>query len=298
MNKQNFTSNNSFPLSIESLSFMQEMIGAAAGLARIGGENYILSGCKQSGNNVAPGVIVVNGEVMPFEGGNVVLTIVVVETSKDISANGLTFKNARVERYAKFATGTGVNYLPWANFKPLQTNEQLEKAKATMKYVDDAIKNGQKGSIPAGVIVMWSGAENKIPSGWALCNGMTPVGQEIATPNLLGRFIVGFNPTLDSSYRTIGPGGKNPDEYNITLSLENMPKHNHGIGDGTGGVVANGVYGLIMRSTEGDNTLPTGDKSPGEPNLIAPPVGIPNAGESKAFDARPPYYVLAFIIKL
>lgn len=295
MNKQNFTSNNSFPLSIESLSFMQEMIGAAAGLARIGGENYILSGCKQSGNNIAPGVIVVNGEVMPFEGGNIVSTIVVVETSKDISANGLTFKNARVERYAKFATGTGVNYLPWANFKPLQTNEQLEKAKATMKYVDDAIANGQKGSIPAGVIVMWSGAENKIPSGWALCNGMTPVGQEIATPNLLGRFVVGFNPTLGSSYRTIGPGEKKPEEYNITLGPENMPGHNHK--NGTASSSDNSkteIYGTTDNDLPGAATViaELGNHTPNRQGFTS------TAGESKAFDARPPYYVLAYIIKL
>jgi hypothetical protein len=41
------------------------------------------------------------------------------------------------------------------------------------------------GSIPSGVIVMWSGAVVDIPTGWALCNGAN------GTPDLRDRFVVG-----------------------------------------------------------------------------------------------------------
>lgn len=45
------------------------------------------------------------------------------------------------------------------------------------------------GGIPAGVIVMWSGAVAAIPSGWLLCDGTN------STPDLRDRFIVGASPS-------------------------------------------------------------------------------------------------------
>lgn len=191
MNKQNFESENSFPLSTKALTFMQDMVMASAQLAHIGGDNYILSGCETSGNNVAPGIIVINGEVMPFEGGAKVRTITIIETTESIIANGLPFDNIRVTRKAKFATGTGANYYPWANFKPLQTNKQLEELKATVKYVDDEIRKIQ--AVPTGVIVMWSGAVSNIPKGWQLCDYSIIPGTNKRTPDLRGRFIVGYS---------------------------------------------------------------------------------------------------------
>lgn len=47
------------------------------------------------------------------------------------------------------------------------------------------------GSIPAGVIVMWSGTLASIPSGWALCDGSG------GTPDLRSRFIKGAAAGLD-----------------------------------------------------------------------------------------------------
>ena len=54
-------------------------------------------------------------------------------------------------------------------------------------YLDELFgDNGQKlNLIPTGIISMWSGALNAIPSGWALCNG------ENGTPDLRDKFVVG-----------------------------------------------------------------------------------------------------------
>ena len=38
------------------------------------------------------------------------------------------------------------------------------------------------GTAPVGCIILWSGAANKIPEGWALCNGQN------GTPDLRNRF--------------------------------------------------------------------------------------------------------------
>lgn len=302
MNKQNFENeNNRFPLSTQSLAFMQDMILASAKLALIGGKNYILSGCERTGNTVAPGVIVINGEVMPFEGGAAVSTITIVETSSNISADAMSFTNARVVRKAKFASGTGANYYPWAIFKPLPTNVQLEQAKATVEYVNQEIAKIQAGNIPTGVIVMWGGREADIPTGWCLCDGRT-LSDGTRVPDLRGRFIVGYNSTRGSGYSSIGVGTKKADQYKVTLTTSEMPAHNHGMPEESK-TVAQGDYGLIRLSKSGekvtnDNVDPGGSGS--EPDIVASPkcVAIPMEGEGRPFDIRPPYYVLAFIIKV
>ena len=53
------------------------------------------------------------------------------------------------------------------------------------KAVNDAISAAVSGGLPSGVIMMWSGAANDIPSGFVLCNGNNN------TPNLLDKFVVG-----------------------------------------------------------------------------------------------------------
>ena len=58
---------------------------------------------------------------------------------------------------------------------------------------------GSAGAIPTGVITMWSGAENAIPTGWALCDGQN------STPDLRNRFVVGAG--TGSNYSVDNTGG-------------------------------------------------------------------------------------------
>lgn len=77
-----------------------------------------------------------------------------------------------------------------------------------------------QSTLPAGVIVMWSGSIATIPSGWALCNGAG------GTPDLRDRFVVGAG----SSYAVGNTGGANT----VTLTTSNIPSHTHSIsGSGT-----------------------------------------------------------------
>ena len=68
-------------------------------------------------------------------------------------------------------------------------------------------------SVPAGVIVMWSGDSSAIPTGWAICNGAN------GTPDLRDRFVVGSG----STYATGATGGAST----VTLTSSQMPAHNH-----------------------------------------------------------------------
>lgn len=52
------------------------------------------------------------------------------------------------------------------------------------------IHDAQGEVMPRGGIIMWSGPENQVPAGWAICNGQTIDGT-LTTPDLRDRFIMG-----------------------------------------------------------------------------------------------------------
>ena len=277
MNRQNFEKAKQFPLSTQALTFLQDMVFSVATLALLGGRNYILSGCEETEGKVSDGVIVIDGEILPFQGGNVVDTITIVEEKEAVTANGLTFEEARIRRYVKFATGTGSNYHEWAMFRPLQTIAEIEAAKATTEYVDNRLKEIQVESIPTGLIAMWSGLEQDIPEGWHLCDGST-LTSGVKLPDLRGKFVVGYN-SADPDYNTCGKMGG---EKQHTLTISEMPSHDHG-------------YGLYEKGS-GDQ-----GRYSGKSNNDADEKGeykTTKSGGGKPHENRPPYYVVAFIIKI
>lgn len=71
------------------------------------------------------------------------------------------------------------------------------------------------GLVPAGGIIMWSGAINAVPSGWALCNGQN------GTPDLRDRFVVGAGSTYN-------PGNTGGSKDAIVVA------HTHGFSATTG----------------------------------------------------------------
>ena len=71
-------------------------------------------------------------------------------------------------------------------------------------------------AFPSGGIIMWSGAENAIPSGWVLCNGSN------STPDLRNRFIVGSGTGSDYS---VGDTGGWTDS--IVVDHTHDLNHNH-----------------------------------------------------------------------
>ena len=66
-----------------------------------------------------------------------------------------------------------------------------------------------------GCIIMWSGASNVIPDGWALCNG------ENGTPDLRGRFVLGAG----GAYAVGNTGGEEAHK----LTKQELPSHSHQI---------------------------------------------------------------------
>jgi len=129
------------------------------------------------------------------------------------------------------------------------------------------------GVIPVNGIVMWSGST--VPDGWALCDGTH------GTPDLRGRFIVGAGQGNGlSSYTVGGTGG----EEKHKLTVEEMPSHRHSY-------KFKGAD--INDDWENDNELYSVSKKYYENTANTEKTGGDNAHEN-----RPPYYVLAFIMRV
>jgi microcystin-dependent protein len=138
------------------------------------------------------------------------------------------------------------------------------------------------GSIPIGGIILWSGATTSIPTGWSLCNGTN------GTPNLQDRFVVGAG----SSYAVNATGGS----ATVTLSTAEIPAHSHTATDSGHSHQYNAV-GSDKTSQD------TGETNYSQPSLGATTQGfanisIGNTGGGGAHENRPPYYALAYIMRI
>ena len=126
MNKGNFTAKDNFPVSTFTYDFLQKMAQLAGNLAQLGGQNYVLSGCTDDGDgNVSAGLIVINGEIMPFEAGTKKTKITIQETKDTDHYNGVDYPESYVHRVAKFADNGCYN---WSDCVQVLTNKELERS--------------------------------------------------------------------------------------------------------------------------------------------------------------------------
>ncbi len=163
-------------------------------------------------------------------------------------------------------------------------------------------------AVPAGVIVAWSGTLADKPEGWAICDGTQ------GTPDLRDKFIVGarqddldlatnkmaakssvMGVLLQSGGLASHVHGDNPIvingiQYGHTephrLTIEEMPQHHHGYlaTPWTGARYDGHSSPLMTQQSEGQTDDTGGDQ--------------PHTHDIKAAFNVPPFYALAFIMKL
>lgn len=227
MDKINFLAGEDFPVSTNTFDRLQQATNMVANLAKMGGLNYILSGCETEGSNVAPGIIVIAGEILPFLGGVKKTKITIQETKIQLEAFDVHYSEAYINRIAVFANDGAYN---WADFKPVRTNKQLE---------DDI--NAITGDVP-GITKGWAGFEAKIPKDYMFCDGRALLiadypelyenigvlhGGDGTTyfnlPKSGGRVAVGYDASKEA-YDRIGKSGGSE---TVTLTVDQLANHKH-----------------------------------------------------------------------
>ena len=123
------------------------------------------------------------------------------------------------------------------------------------------------GGLPTGAIILWSGAANAIPTGYVLCDGNN------STPNLAGKFVVGYHAS-NGDYDVGDTGGAET----VTLTEAQMPSHVH--------------HFLIQDGS----TAPMGYAQSANGTNIGW-AGTNSKGGDQAHENRPPFYALCYIMK-
>jgi len=142
--------------------------------------------------------------------------------------------------------------------------------------------------IPSGVITMWSGSVGSVPSGWNLCDGTN------GTPNLVNRFVVGAGSTY-----SVGSTGGSTDAIVVShthtaTSTVTDPGHTHALTSGTS----------LWQQGSGSSLGGGGSSNPVNVSVNTATTGVTVAttntstGTSGTNANLPPYYALAYIMKL
>ena len=130
------------------------------------------------------------------------------------------------------------------------------------------------GAVPIGGIIMWRGTTP--PSGWQLCDGSN------GTPDLRGRFVVCIGG--GNNYAVGDTGGADM----VALTKEQMPKHSH--------TVYGRSSGYAGRHNDSHEVITYYNKEWG--SMSEKINDTTETGSSQAHENRPPYYALAFIMRV
>ena len=138
----------------------------------------------------------------------------------------------------------------------------------------------------SGMIMLWSGSEASIPSGWVLCDGTS------STPNLQDRFVVGAGNT----YAVDATGGSADavvvsHTHSTTVS---DPGHFHAYTSPTSPVTGSGTSGVGGGSAQ---NFPTTNGANTTSKTTGISVTANATGVSGTNANLPPYYALCYIMK-
>lgn len=162
----------------------------------------------------------------------------------------------------------------------LSGNPTTNLQAATKQYVDSVF--------PTGGIIIWSGTLAAVPSGWALCNGTN------GTPDLRDRFVVGAGSTY-----AVGATGGSKDAivvaHSHTATSATAGSHSHSYS-----IPLYSEIGGVNFVGDAPNNGQTGTWN-GTTNTNgnhSHTITVNSTGSSGTDANLPPYYALAYIMKL
>lgn len=303
--------NKDFPVDAQTYESLQGNITLVSLLGNIAGDKAILLGCELEQNNTRrkEGYVFIRtrefpeGEILFWEGGAIGSGMYLKKEAVPISAEGYEFSLAYTVR--SLAPGIGSENYSWNDLKAIPTIPQLERKNADLQE-----EIAKLTPPPLGIVQLWAGAT--VPAGYEFCegqqlktaehpelyaalgtrynNGYDCNGKALSTtsgyfrlPDLRGRFIAGYNPS-DTEYNTYGKVGG---EKKHQLTTAEIPAHAHGQNLWAG---ADGRW-----KGGGNNSWPNATSDHSQTTLFG---NTASSGGGSAHETRPPYYVLAYIMRV
>jgi microcystin-dependent protein len=133
----------------------------------------------------------------------------------------------------------------------------------TKNYVDNYVDI----AIPIGGIIMWN--NTTIPTNWHLCDGTE------STPDLQDKFVYGYG-----TFGSKNIGNYTDGQTSVTLTTAEIPAHTHS-----------------LLGSPGQSEFGTGSGQSGAQPLTTN-ITTGSTGQSQPHNNMPPYYVLAFIMRI
>ena len=134
-----------------------------------------------------------------------------------------------------------------------------------------ALTNLTVDGFVSGMIILWSGAADAIPTGFVLCDGNN------STPNLSGRFVVGYSAS-NGDYDVDDTGGA----QSVSLTLSQIPSHTHS---------------YVGHTYPGSGPEQNQSGGPEDRTSFNVSKTTGSAGSGSSHENRPPYYALCYIMK-
>jgi microcystin-dependent protein len=307
-----------FPFDCETLAYISTNRKMCEMLGNIAGDKIILQGCTLSATNYRDeGYLFLctednpTGEILRWVGGSTASGMHIVNT--DISVNEDYPKAYTTRTLAPGQGSEGDEAYSWDNFTTLACTKDIKASLDALTAEVHAITQE-----PLGVIKMWAGTT--IPTGYHLCDGSALLiseypllSQALGTafntandmngspyttssgyfrlPDLRGRFVVGAS-FAGYDYNILGGSGGSKE---VTLTENQIPAHRHYA------ACSDDVNRQEHASLRAQYDLKYVDTFSSFGDENAGPGGILQTsatGGGQPHENRPPYYVLAYIIKL
>lgn len=184
------------------------------------------------------------------------------------------------------------------------TNAKIDTGAVSTQKVDASINNAL---VPINGIIMYSGLQADIPANWAICDGNN------GTPNLVNKFVVAaasFDVGTEEWRTSVdGTSKESGGAATKTLGTNELPAHTHEKGTlaVTGGdhnhtydrsnVTTQNIGGSSGTRNVGVTETNTGDS--GDLTLtVSGSTGNQSGTTGEAFDILPPFYAIAYIMRV
>lgn len=292
MNIAEYIQTNTYPLSTQGLDFIQKQILEVQKVcSALGDGNWIIKGCEQKvvGDvvTITEGAVVIDGEIISVSQQKYESKCFIRETVNQ--------SPRRIYRELVFSTSLTQQNYDWNTFR------RVDISKLATKEEVNELRNLV---MPTGAIIMWSGTMNEsdptFPNGFVPCDGRTVDGFG-QVPDLRSRFVVGYDErtkNMNVDYSEIGYVGG---EAKHTLTTDEIPSHTHSVNDyyqleNIASIRDKEFYGGTM--DVGGRYVGVGDTDEDNTTMIYKTHNTASRGGDVAHENRPPYFVIAYLIKI